>query len=1160
MSFLHPLALLLSIPAIAITLLHGRRQRRVTVSGLGLWQALAGTQQAVSPARVWPRPSWALFWQIVALLALVLALARPFWGQVAGDQHWLVIADDSALTARDDLAGALARLDHAIPAGRQVSVITTDSAALPLIVQQSARAGLLAGLAPQQGEGNPDWAGAFALAQRLDPGRIVILSTHAPTGAPDGASHIPLAAHENNAAPAPEFRFAPPTFAAADPMWHAAFAAYGAVPADAADVALLRGRDDPARGGLRLILPEGVRPGPHHITYWQDHHPLLRGIDWPALVLDTAAPFTPAADEITLLANDQGALMAAGPRHLRLGFDPAQSNMAETLPLLLAGRVLDWAGLSGARHCLIGQSCAMARALIGQVLTSADGQQMPVDAPWVIAKQAGVYGFEGRAVLQISPAPLVAPIAAELPVLRFPLDLTAWFLGLAALALVAEGWLARRAGAGRGLLIWRGAALGAVALSAAWPVLPLPRMAPSTAELTSSDPMALHLAAAAMPHGGALRLTTRALPDDLAQPLARLAASGVTVDIAAPEPPAGDVALTAAYLPQVIYAGDQVVARLGITAQRATQATLTLTAGEQQISTMVDVQLGANRVDLPLAMADTGAVDVVIELQAVGDPAPDNNRLVLPRDTLAAPRIAVVAQDDGPRDAVAGMLIDQGFDAIPLTPGRVPVNPDIWDRYDAALLLDLPAIALEMRQSELLASRVQDHGLGLVIAGGPHSFGPGGYLETPLETLSPLSARLPHEGPGIAMVFVLDRSGSMSQTVGDVTRLDVAKQAVSAAANLLDPQTGSLGVVMFGSEAEVALPLGPLPDAAGIAAALGHLQPGGGTNIYPGLQLAFQALRASDADARHIVVMTDGMSDEADFPGLLAAIRAEGITVSSVAIGSTSETSIAEDIALLGGGRFHNTRDFGALPSILAQEALMLRGAVIEEGQFPVMAEAAVPYTPGPISGLVRTRLKDEATPLLSAALPDGTALPLLARWHYGQGQVVALATAMTGRWSADWQQQGLTPLLLAQALRQVLPAPQPEGIRRAGDTAVVSLLAGQQVMLDGTALPQRAAAGGLVEVTVPLGPAPQGLMLHDGDGMRRLGLPGIIPTADMAQDYSAALAAEIAARPPTQARAATVDLVLRPWLIVLALALFLAEILRRYGYVLPRLTLHRKG
>ena len=62
-----------------------------------------------------------------------------------------------------------------------------------------------------------------------------------------------------------------------------------------------------------------------------------------------------------------------------------------------------------------------------------------------------------------------------------------------------------------------------------------------------------------------------------------------------------------------------------------------------------------------------------------------------------------------------------------------------------------------------LQTFVRDIGRGLVMVGGPDSYGAGGYTKTPLEESLPvdMGVRDRQKEPDIALVVVIDQSGSM---------------------------------------------------------------------------------------------------------------------------------------------------------------------------------------------------------------------------------------------------------------------------------------------------------------------------------------------------------------------------------------------------------------
>ena len=84
--------------------------------------------------------------------------------------------------------------------------------------------------------------------------------------------------------------------------------------------------------------------------------------------------------------------------------------------------------------------------------------------------------------------------------------------------------------------------------------------------------------------------------------------------------------------------------------------------------------------------------------------------------------------------------------------------------FDAIILADLPATSLTPRQMQMVKRYVTDLGGGLVMMGSENSFGLGGYYKTPVEDVLPLISRFEKEKekPSLAMVLVIDKSGSMT--------------------------------------------------------------------------------------------------------------------------------------------------------------------------------------------------------------------------------------------------------------------------------------------------------------------------------------------------------------------------------------------------------------
>jgi hypothetical protein len=576
---------------------------------------------------------------------------------------------------------------------------------------------------------------------------------------------------------------------------------------------------------------------------------------------------------------------------------------------------------------------------------------------------------------------------------------------------------------------------------------------------------ALMLAAAMLPvdEPGRIVLTSDAAQssDDLAEVLALLRARHIAVDVtpvAAAQP--GEALVQGLEAPYPLFAGDSFPLTGRIYAESATTAEVTVLRDDQLLAAQdVELRAGHNRIETMIDDLDAGSALYEMLVAAEGDGVAENNRNGLWITARPPGSIAVVTPQPEQGQAFADALIAQGYEATVMEPDDAPFTLADWLAYQGIALLNVPAIDLTVRQQELIETAVSEHGLGLMILGGANSFGPGGYLETTLERLSPLSSRVPREAPEVALVFVLDRSGSMQQMVGDVTRLDVAKRATLAAVDLLNEQS-RVGIIVFDSEAQVIMPLQTIGEGSAVPEALSGIDTGGGTSIYPGLVEAFAELRGVEAPARHVIVMTDGLSQPGDFPGILSEMRADGITVSAVAVGEGAEFTIVESIAAAGGGTFHASTDFEALPSILSQEAMLLSGSPIEEltsqPRWVGSGESflvGLPTRMPPVEGFVLTTPKPDANVSLVTPDSQGELMPLLASWRYGNGQVLALTTEATGEWTREWQSLPDYPRLWGQAMRAFLPGNPPPGLelttRRRSDKILVRL---QALNPDGTA------------------------------------------------------------------------------------------------------------
>jgi uncharacterized membrane protein len=391
-----------------------------------------------------------------------------------------------------------------------------------------------------------------------------------------------------------------------------------------------------------------------------------------------------------------------------------------------------------------------------------------------------------------------------------------------------------------------------------------------------------------------------------------------------------------------------------------------------------------------------------------GDPKPENDSLSASFVVGDPPAVLVTSQD--PEDAryLVAALKKDSFSVDHVTPADFPADSRQLQGYDGLVLYDVPAV-FGQAQCAAMGEFVENQGGGLVFVAGPRAFSIGAYSGTPVERLLPVSPDIPKQAEKhkVALVLVLDASGSMAEPVGERYKLALVKDAAFAAAELLKPDLDEFGVVAFAGEADWVAPLATLADLQAVRTLLGRLQPGGETRLLPALVKAQLALKDSPADIRHVLVMSDGRTaGETDaFLRLAGQLPGDGITASCVAVGSDANRALLKAIAERGAGQFYSVESVTELPQVFTQDIQRhARSGLIEEPALPVLAQetlysAAFFAEAPPLLGRLAARAKPDATVVLKTE--DG--LPLLAYGQRGAGRAVFFASDAGDRYARLW-------------------------------------------------------------------------------------------------------------------------------------------------------------
>src|SRR5688572_30078093 len=169
------------------------------------------------------------------------------------------------------------------------------------------------------------------------------------------------------------------------------------------------------------------------------------------------------------------------------------------------------------------------------------------------------------------------------------------------------------------------------------------------------------------------------------------------------------------------------------------------------------------------------------------------------------------------------------------------------------------------------------------------------------------------------------------------------------------------------------------------------------------MQMAFDALKASDASSKHLVVISDG-DPSPPTPQLVEAYRFAKVTISMIAINphGGQDVSVMQSIAEATNGRYYFPNDPSQLPSIFIKEAKTLKRSMIDNRVFTPMVEFPSPILKGidampPLRGLVLTTAKPRASLVLQApaagSIEGDSPDPLLATWRFGLGTTAAFTS-----------------------------------------------------------------------------------------------------------------------------------------------------------------------
>ena len=386
------------------------------------------------------------------------------------------------------------------------------------------------------------------------------------------------------------------------------------------------------------------------------------------------------------------------------------------------------------------------------------------------------------------------------------------------------------------------------------------------------------------------------------------------------------------------------------------------------------------------------------------DDIPENNQSDAVVQIQEKPQISLYTEGNlADSVPLITVLEENGFGVEVMSPAEMPTELVALQRSDVLILNNVSADSLSVEQLQHIENYVHDLGHGLVVIGGRHAYGSGGYTDSALERVLPVEMTPRERKDAVAIVFVLDTSGSMANYVGARQKIQLAIEGVRTGIRNLDEEDVA-GILGFNTDVHHISDL--TSDHSALISAVSKLRPTGGTTkIKDATEDAYELLKANAAKRKHIVLLSDGKSDGAEsaFLELAAQIAEARISITTIAIGDANRQLLSR-VAETGGGRAVFVQNLQQLPTVLTEAVRETRRYIVQEPFQPVIAIPSEPIVSGigtlpQLHGYVSTSEKEMAQVFIHSHKDE----PILAGWNFGLGKSVAWTSDVQSAWAKAW-------------------------------------------------------------------------------------------------------------------------------------------------------------
>ena len=469
-----------------------------------------------------------------------------------------------------------------------------------------------------------------------------------------------------------------------------------------------------------------------------------------------------------------------------------------------------------------------------------------------------------------------------------------------------------------------------------------------------------------------------------------------------------------------VFSGEHFPVEVTLESPRAVTANVEMTAEGKTIGqSSVPLGAGVNHLRLQATVNAVGAIALAGKISAGGLGEARFEDAV----TLRRPRVLLVSHDPAESEQHLVRTLESNQFEVVRAPGGIP---DKIDDFQLVVMNNWDMESIPLGRKEAL-EEFEKVGGGLLWIAGEHNVyvEKKGQPEDALERALPAKLAPPRSPEGTAVVLIIDKSSSM-----EGRKIELARLAAIGVVENLRP-IDSVGVLIFDNSFQWAVNIRKADDRNAIKRLIAGITPDGGTQIAPALTEAFQKIQALPAAYKHIVLLTDGISEEGDSMTLTKEAVANHVTISTVGLGQDVNRAFLEKVAESALGKSYFLNDPSGLEQILLRDVEEHTGSTAVEKPIAakvlkpsqVLEGVAMESAPA-LKGYVRFQARPTADEVVEADKGD----PLLVLWQYGLGRSAVFTSDAKNRWAANWVTWPGFDRLWSNIFRDLLPhAPESE-------------------------------------------------------------------------------------------------------------------------------------